>query len=640
VRFLTASHRRPAPWDGAWWGTRPSQGKPPQLVEDWEGTPLVLAAIQAALGDASPAVRLAAAEATRATRDPEALARLRDRFATEPDPEVRTAAARTFAATGERAALPVLVIALGDPRSPAALREAALEAVEILGADQAGPALSSLAARRDLPTSELPRILQALARTRHAAAAPVVLGYLDSADPAVRAAAVACLASLEPGPKTAAAVRARLGDPSLPVRKAALAAIAATRDAEALSAVIEAAGKYETRFEATQALSAFSDPRALPFLVRGLTFPSPELRRACARALADQRDAAVPYLDRLADRKELSALAITELRRVFAGMQPIRTWKILGPFARDAQLPVDPAAAPDASARYPALADEPAAWRVVEAIDDQGQVDLNRLFAGDQRFALGSAEIVSPTARRAELAVGSDDTLAVWLNGKKVFEQLGDRAYAPAQDRLAVDLVAGANRLIVQCGNSGGGWQFGVAAEAPQEFAFLNAPVEGAFDPEAYRGYALGHPGDPTRGRKLFADLNGLACIKCHRVGREGGNVGPDLSAIGTTSIRDELISSVLYPSQKIFSGYEPVIVATNDGRVVTGILRGETPEWLEVQDAEARTIRLRKGEIDDRRTSDVSLMPSGLAEGLRPEDFADLIAYLVTLKQPASATR
>ena len=37
-----------------------------------------------------------------------------------------------------------------------------------------------------------------------------------------------------------------------------------------------------------------------------------------------------------------------------------------------------------------------------------------------------------------------------------------------------------------------------------------------------------------------------------------------------------------------------------------------------------------------DRRTwkpSEVSLMPNGLAKGLSPQDFADLIAYLKTLK-------
>jgi putative heme-binding domain-containing protein len=89
----------------------------------------------------------------------------------------------------------------------------------------------------------------------------------------------------------------------------------------------------------------------------------------------------------------------------------------------------------------------------------------------------------------------------------------------------------------------------------------------------------------------------------------------------------------VLDPSAKISSGYEPTILALADGRVLTGIVRNETPEAVEIQDADARTLRIAKDQIEQRKQGEVSIMPSGLAQGLTPQDFADLIAYLETLK-------
>jgi putative heme-binding domain-containing protein len=157
--------------------------------------------------------------------------------------------------------------------------------------------------------------------------------------------------------------------------------------------------------------------------------------------------------------------------------------------------------------------------------------------------------------------------------------------------------------------------------------------VSAGFNPETYRGVALKGQGSASRGRQLFTDLKGLACVKCHAVGKEGGAVGPELSSVGAKYPRDELIAAVLYPSAKISSGYEPATLALADGRVVTGIVRGETPDAVEIQDAEAKLIRIKKDQIEERKRSDVSLMPNGLAQGLSTQDFADLIAYLETLK-------
>ena len=256
-----------------------------------------------------------------------------------------------------------------------------------------------------------------------------------------------------------------------------------------------------------------------------------------------------------------------------------------------------------------------------------------RISTDDDRTAYAFAELKSATERTARMVVGSDDTLTVWLNGKQVYSFDDRRGFDHSQDRFDVALRQGTNRVLVRCGNRGGPWVFALAVTAPADFAFLKGPAREAFNPETYRSVAQKGQGDAARGRALFSDQKGLACIKCHAVGKDGGTVGPELTSVGAKYPRDELIASVLYPSAKISSGFEPTTFALADGRIVTGIIRGETADSVEIHDADARPVRIKKDEIEGRKQSEVSLMPSGLVEGLSPRDFADLIAYLETLK-------
>src|SRR5262249_41529874 len=153
-----------------------------------------------------------------------------------------------------------------------------------------------------------------------------------------------------------------------------------------------------------------------------------------------------------------------------------------------------------------------------------------------------------------------------------------------------------------------------------------------ALTPEDYLRFARRHPGDSSRGEGLFRDREGLGCIKCHRVGGQGGEVGPDLGGIGAQFDRGQLAESVLYPSRAIREGYQATTVATADGRVLTGLVRSESGEVLVLRDAESQDHEILKADIDERKSGTTSLMPEGLQLGLSPQDFADLIAYLESL--------
>src|SRR5262249_50184006 len=121
--------------------------------------------------------------------------------------------------------------------------------------------------------------------------------------------------------------------------------------------------------------------------------------------------------------------------------------------------------------------------------------------------------------------------------------------------------------------------------------------------------------------------------------GRGSATIGPDLTGLALKYDRTELIRSVLEPSSRIALGYQPVVVATRDGRVHSGIVRTESDDTIELADSEATVYRLSKRDSEVRRAGEVSIMPGRIAESLSPAEFADLISYLASLKQVRAAT-
>src|SRR5262249_54863173 len=205
---------------------------------------------------------------------------------------------------------------------------------------------------------------------------------------------------------------------------------------------------------------------------------------------------------------------------------------------------------------------KPVKWRAVKAdAKQQGRVNLKDLFQPNENVeAYGHAEFDSAAARDAQLLVGSDDTVVVWLNGKKVHEFNGNRGWAADQDKVTVKLEAGKNRLLVRCGNASGPWDFSVAVSADADrYVFLKGGAK-KYDLDEFRTFVRKAKGDPERGQKLFLDLKGLACAKCHAVAGNGGKVGPDLAGIALRYKREDLMTSILEPSKQIANGYETLV--------------------------------------------------------------------------------
>jgi putative heme-binding domain-containing protein len=138
--------------------------------------------------------------------------------------------------------------------------------------------------------------------------------------------------------------------------------------------------------------------------------------------------------------------------------------------------------------------------------------------------------------------------------------------------------------------------------------------------------------GDPARGRSVFFG-NKVACGTCHRVGSEGGLVGPDLTKVGAVRAGRDILESVVLPSSTIAQGYDHYVVQTKAGEVHAGIVPQPSADVLDIRDSGGNVVRVHKGEVARLKRQPMSLMPDGLPAALTREEFRDLLAYLQSLR-------
>lgn len=138
--------------------------------------------------------------------------------------------------------------------------------------------------------------------------------------------------------------------------------------------------------------------------------------------------------------------------------------------------------------------------------------------------------------------------------------------------------------------------------------------------------------GDVRRGQAVFNGSK-AACATCHAIGYLGGKVGPDLTRIGQIRNEGDLLEAIVYPSASFVRSYEPVLVATRDGQVFNGILKGESQDSILITLTATEEKRIARGEIDEMSPGSVSVMPAGLDQQLSTQDLADLVEFLRSCK-------
>jgi len=138
--------------------------------------------------------------------------------------------------------------------------------------------------------------------------------------------------------------------------------------------------------------------------------------------------------------------------------------------------------------------------------------------------------------------------------------------------------------------------------------------------------------GDPQRGYEVYRSSKS-ACSNCHQIGYIGGRLGPELSQIGKTRTRRDLIASIVFPSLHLAQGYYPIRIRTNEGEVINGLLSKQTDDYIELVCGVDKISRIAREDIEEQAESKLSVMPMGLEQQLSLQEFADLITYLESKK-------
>lgn len=206
-----------------------------------------------------------------------------------------------------------------------------------------------------------------------------------------------------------------------------------------------------------------------------------------------------------------------------------------------------------------------------------------------------------------------------------------------AEARLR-DNLDGLDWLRPQLGGAPPGPRPSPRTPVPPRPAAVGAPS--SFDPAAVVALAreARAGGDSRRGAEVFASPR-FACLSCHKVGREGGAVGPELTTVGACLTPEQIAESLLWPRRQVKAGFEAVAVATRDGKIVRGYRQEETPALVVLRDpSTGERVRIDRAEIEETRPEG-SLMPDALAASMTAAERRDLVRFLTDLGRPGGVT-
>jgi putative membrane-bound dehydrogenase-like protein len=272
----------------------------------------------------------------------------------------------------------------------------------------------------------------------------------------------------------------------------------------------------------------------------------------------------------------------------------------------------------------------------------EGQIDLRPQVAPNVNATVSAvAWLKCEEAVDTRLLMGADDAVRVYVNGRLVWDRHEHRELTAREDAVPLRLEKGVNRLLLRLDQRGANWAFTAELVDPGRRVIDVTPMIGLRSAGGEKLSAkqlppaaelLGMKGDAGRGREVYFRSK-ADCARCHRLKGEGGEIGPDLSTIGTKMGKDGLLASILRPSDAIQAEFVQWIVKTASKGIVSGILMEDTAERMVLKDGEGRRIEIPVADVEARRKSEVSPMPDTLVNELTRQDLADLLEFLAGCK-------
>lgn len=136
--------------------------------------------------------------------------------------------------------------------------------------------------------------------------------------------------------------------------------------------------------------------------------------------------------------------------------------------------------------------------------------------------------------------------------------------------------------------------------------------------------------GDPALGEKVFNEHLAAQCTACHRIGKEGSEVGPPLTEIGKKG-SEYILESLVDPQAKLTPGYGMMTLTKKDKTTLAGALKEENAERLTLILPDKTEATVKLSEIESR-TAPMSVMPP-MGDILSPRELRDLVAWLAERK-------
>ncbi|HEV2296079.1 MAG TPA: PVC-type heme-binding CxxCH protein [Tepidisphaeraceae bacterium] len=253
------------------------------------------------------------------------------------------------------------------------------------------------------------------------------------------------------------------------------------------------------------------------------------------------------------------------------------------------------------------------------AVRESVAESLSRMTTDGARAALLSGFRTAPARLQTALA----SALATTPDGAAALLNAIENSAAPAtllQDSKLVERLSAAN--VPQLDQRVGRLTRGLPTPQDSVIKLI----------EQRRDSFTSAPPDPGAGAAVFAKN----CAQCHQLGGQGKLVGPQLDGIGNRGV-ERLIEDILDPNRNVDPAFRYSNVTLKDTTLITGLQKREEGETLVFVDTTGKEVTVSKAQIKSRAESRLSIMPSNFGEIIPPEQFNQLLAFLMASKPPTA---